>query len=99
VEEARQHPTLTTEKRLFLATFGIGLLSPLVGLALQLGFGGHFLLAGLIGLGMSCVAIEVWQWLRPELSRRRKHKAYAIFSTVVWVVVITISLFYLGSIA
>jgi hypothetical protein len=48
---------------------------------------------------MSCVAIEVWQWLRPELSRRRKHKAYAIFSTVVWVVVITISLFYLGSIA
>ena len=99
MEEARQHSALTTEKRLFLATVGLGLLSPLVGFALQLGFGGHFLLAGLIGLGMSCVAINLWQWLRPELNRRRKHKAYAIFSTVVWVVLITISLFYLGSIA
>jgi hypothetical protein len=99
VEEARQYPALTAEKRLSLALIGLGLLSPFVGLALQLGFGGHFLVAGLIGFGMSRVAIEMWQGLRPQLTKRRTNRLYSVLSTISCIVLILVSLYYMSTVA
>ena len=97
MEKARQHPALGQERRLFLALIFLGLLAPFVGLALQLGFGGFFLIAGMLTFALSRVATEMWQLLRPALTQRRKNKAASIFSILIWIILISFALFYLRS--
>ena len=96
MEEARQHSALRREQRAYLLVFVAGLIALFLGLCLQLAFGGHFLLVGMLIFGLSRLSTEVWQLCRPKLFEVQRSRAASIVSVPVWTLILFAAGFYLG---
>jgi hypothetical protein len=84
VEEARQHPALTGEQRLFAAIYHIGSLALVVSCCLQIWRRIDALYPAIIIVGLSRIGLSVWQLMRPESSRTERTPQGLVTNMVVW---------------
>jgi hypothetical protein len=84
VEEARQHPALTPEQRLFAAIYHIGSLALFVSCCLQIWRRIDALYPTIITVGLSRISLSVWQLLRPESSKTERTSQGLVSNMVVW---------------
>jgi len=84
VEEARQHPALTPEQRLFAAVYHIGSLALVVSCCLQIWRRIDALYPTIIAVGSSRIGLSIWQLLRPESSKTERTPQGLVSNMVVW---------------
>jgi hypothetical protein len=84
VEEARQHPALTPEQRLFAAVYHIGSLALVVSCCLQIWRRIDALYPTIIAVGLSRIGLSVWQLVRPESSKTERTSQGLVSNMVVW---------------
>jgi hypothetical protein len=84
VEEARQHPALTPEQRLFAAIYHIGSLALVISCCLQIWRRIDALYPTIIAVGLSRIGLSVWQLVRPESSKTERTSQGLVSNMVVW---------------
>ena len=84
MEEARQHPALTAEQRLFAAIYHIGSLAFVISCCLQIRRRIDALYPTIITVGLSRIGLSVWQLVRPDSSKAERTPQGLITNMVVW---------------
>ena len=84
MEEARQHPALTPEQRLFAAVYHIGSLALVVSCCLQIWRRIDALYPTIIAVGSGRVGLSIWQLLRPESCKTERTPQGLVSNMVVW---------------
>ena len=84
MEEARQHPALTPEQRLFAGIHLTGSLLLLVSIALQIIGRIDALFPAILVVGSSRIGLAAWQVVRPGCSRTERTRAGLIATMGVW---------------
>jgi hypothetical protein len=84
VEEARQHPVVTSEQRLFAWIYHAGTLVLVVSICLQIFRRIDALYPAILGVGCTRIGLSAWQLARPMSSKTERTQTGLIFNMVVW---------------
>ena len=84
MEEARQHPALTFEQRLFAAVYHIGSLVLVISICLQIFRRIDALYPAILGVGASRIVLALWQLAQPDCSRTERSPSGLVITMVVW---------------
>jgi hypothetical protein len=84
VEEARQHPALRPEQRLFAATYHLGSLALVVSCCLQIWYRLDALYPTILAVGSSRIGLAGWQVAEPDCSKTERTPAGLVTTIVVW---------------
>jgi hypothetical protein len=84
VEEARQHPALTFEQRLFAAIYHLGSLALVVSICLQIFRRIDALYPAILAVGSSRMCLALWQLTRPDCSKTERTPSGLVITIVVW---------------
>ena len=84
MEEARQHPALRPEQRLFAAIYHIGSLVLVVSICLQIFRRVDALFPAVIVVGFSRIGLALWQLAQPDCSGTERTPAGLIFNIATW---------------
>ena len=85
MEEARQHPALTFEQRLFAVVYHLGSLVLVVSICLQIFRRIDALYPAILGVGASRIGLALWQLAEPDCSRTERTSSGLVITMVVWV--------------
>ena len=88
MEEARQHPAVTSEQRLFAWIYHAGSLILVVSICLQIFRRIDALYPAILLVGASRIGLAAWQMARPASSRTERTPAGLVSNIVVWASVI-----------
>jgi len=84
VEEARQHPALTVEQRLFAAVYHLGSIVLVVSICLQIFRRIDALYPAILAVGVSRICLAVWQMADPNCSKTARTSSGLPITIVVW---------------
>ena len=85
MEEARQHPALTAEQRLFAAIYHAGSIVLVVAICLQIFRRIDALFPALLGVGATRICLAAWQLAQPDCSKTERTPSGLVVTIVVWV--------------
>jgi len=85
VEEARQHPAVTAEQRLFAAVYHAGSIALVVSICLQIFRRIDALFPTILVVGLSRIGLAAWQMASPECSKTERTHSGLVVTIVVWV--------------
>jgi hypothetical protein len=88
VEEARQHPALTPEQRLFAFLYHLGSLVLIASICLQIFRRVDALFPAILTVGCTRICLAIWQLARPDCSKTLRTPAGLVFNIVTWVTAI-----------
>ncbi len=84
MEEARQHPAVTWEQRLFAAIYHTGSLILIVSILLQIFRRIDALFPAILGVGCSRIGLAIWQMAQPDCSKTQRTQSGLGATIVVW---------------
>ena len=84
MEEARQHPALTVEQRLFAAIYHVGSIALVISCCLQIWRRIDALYPTIITVGLSRISLSTWQLARPASSKTERTSQGLISNMIVW---------------
>jgi hypothetical protein len=84
VEEARQHPALTVEQRLFAALYHLGSLVLVVSIGLQILRRIDALFPAILAVGSSRIGLAAWQLASPACSTTERTPSGLVITMTVW---------------
>ena len=85
MEEARQHPAVTIEHRLFAAIYHLGSLVLVVSICLQIFRRIDALFPAILTVGFTRVCLAAWQMVHPDCSKTERTRSGLTATIVVWV--------------
>jgi hypothetical protein len=84
VEEARQHPALTVEQRLFATIYHAGSLVLVLSICLQIFRRIDALFPAILVVGSTRIGLAAWQMARPESSSTERTLAGLVINMATW---------------
>ena len=84
MEEARQHPALTPEQRLFATIYHLGSLVLVVSICLQIFRRIDALYPAILAVGASRIGLAAWQLAQPDCSKVDRTTSGLVTTMVVW---------------
>ena len=84
MEEARQHPALTPEQRLFSAIYLGGWIILSVALCLQMFWRIDALYPAILLVGSTRIILDAWQLSRPKSFNTLRTRSGLVFTMVAW---------------
>ena len=84
MEEARQHPALTFEQRLFAAIYHVGSLALIVSICLQIFRRIDALYPTILAVGSSRICLAAWQLAQPGCSKTERTPSGLVITMAVW---------------
>jgi hypothetical protein len=84
VEEARQHPALTSEQQLFAAIYHLGSVALVTAICLQIFRRIDALFPTILVVGGTRIVLAAWQMARPDCSRTERTPSGLVINIVTW---------------
>ena len=84
MEEARQHPAVSAEQRLFAAIYHTGSLVLIVSICLQIFRRIDALYPAILAVGASRISLAAWQLVQPACSKTERTPSGLVMTMVVW---------------